>query len=65
MQLISEHGVGFVFQPDDEAGIVNFIKGLTLENRQELIQMGKRARALAEREYSETVLLNKYLELFK
>ena len=63
-KMIDEFGVGFVFAPENADGIVGFLKRLSVDGKQELVKMGIKARKLAERQYSEKVLLDRYLEVF-
>lgn len=62
--LIKDHKIGFAFSPHDTEGITNFFSKVTTINRDELHLMGKKARELAEKFYSEDVILNKYLDIF-
>lgn len=61
--MIKESGIGYVFKPDELEDVTSFLKNLSEEKRAELIQMGIKARLLAENSYSEKVILNKYSEI--
>jgi glycosyltransferase involved in cell wall biosynthesis len=61
--MIKESGIGYVFKPDELEDVTSFLKNLSAEKRAELIQMGIKARLLAENSYSEKVILNKYSEI--
>ena len=62
--MIKEYQVGFVFAPDNQIGIKNFLSNLSIDKKQELREMGERARKLAEDVYSEQVIIKKYSKLF-
>lgn len=60
--LVNEKQLGFVFNPDDEEGIQTFLYRLSPEKRDVLMEMGKRAREVAEQEYAKDVILKKFIE---
>ncbi len=60
--LVKEKQLGFVFNPDDEEGIQTFLNKLSPEKRDVLMEMGKRAREVAEQEYAKDVILKKFIE---
>lgn len=60
--LVKEKQIGFVFNPDDEEGLQAFLDRLSPEKRDILMEMGKRAREVAEQEYAKNVILNKFIE---
>lgn len=62
-RLIEENGNGVCFEPQDRAGLMEYLHGLTLESRRKLGEMGKISRKLAEKKYSKQVILNKYVEI--
>lgn len=63
--MIKEHKIGFVFASDNHLEIKDFLTKLSMDQKQMLREMGKRARKLAEDVYSEDKILNKYSKLFE
>lgn len=61
--LVKEKQLGFVFNPDDENGLQTFLNRLSPEKRDVLMEMGKRARKVAEQEYAKDVILNKFVKV--
>ncbi len=61
--MIKENGIGYVFKPNEIDKVTLFLRELSVERKSELIQMGIKARLLAENSYSEKVILNKYSEI--
>ena len=60
--LAKEKQIGFVFNVDDAEGIKKFLAGISPEKRNVLMEMGHRARMVAEQEYAKDVILNKFIE---
>lgn len=60
--LLNEKQIGYVFAPSDREGIKRFLKNLTLERRNEFNEMGRRARKVAETEYTKQIILNKFIK---
>lgn len=60
--LTKEKGIGYVFEPSDREGIINFLSNLSAKKCAEFKEMGQRARKVAEREYAKDVILNKFVE---
>jgi len=59
--MVKEEEVGFCFSHNDKKGVIDFLNCLQPEIADDLAQMGKRARLLAENKYSEEIILNKFL----
>lgn len=62
-RVIEENGNGVCFEPQDREGLISYLRGLSLENREKLRDMGKISRKLAEEKYSKQTILNKFLEV--
>lgn len=62
-RMIEENGNGVCFEPQDREGLISYLRGLSLENREKLRDMGKISRKLAEEKYSKQTILNKFLEV--
>ena len=60
--IIKEKKIGYVFEPSDRAGIINFLSNLSPERCAEFKEMGQRARKVAETEYAKDIILNKFVE---
>lgn len=61
--LVAEKGIGNVFEPDDEDGLKSFLENLNETKKEELREMGKKAREVAVNEYSKQAILDKFLKL--
>lgn len=61
--LIKENNIGYCFSNNDEAGILNFLDHLNIESLKDLEAMSQRARTLAETEYSEEIVLSKFMKV--
>lgn len=61
-RMIEENGNGVCFEPQDRKGLISYLCGLSLENRDKLRDMGKISRRLAEEMYSKHTILDKFLE---
>ncbi len=62
-RTVEENQIGYCFEPDDRSGIVGLIKSLSTKNISQLIEMGKKARMVAEHNYSKNAILKKFLEV--
>lgn len=62
--MIEESNIGYSFSMDNKEDILNFFNNLTLEKQKELQVKGHQARVLAEKKFSENVILEKYLNVF-
>lgn len=60
--LVKEKQIGVVFRPDDKEGIVGFLASLSKDKQPEFVEMGKRARQVAEEEYAKDIILYKFVE---
>ena len=60
--LIKEKEIGYVFAPEDNAGIQSFLANLSLADLRTIKEMGARARKVAEEEYSKEIILEKFKE---
>lgn len=60
--MVKEKQIGYVFDPTDREGIEKFLSSLSPEKCAEFAEMGKRAREVAEKEYSKEIILNKFVE---
>lgn len=60
---IKENKSGFCFDAEDEAGITRFLQGLSLKKKSDLVEMGRRARYVAENKYSEKIILDKFIKV--
>lgn len=61
--LVSEHKLGWVVEPGDSKALSEAI--VEAMNSQELVDMGKKARVLAESDYSLENIISKYNNLFR
>ncbi len=59
--LVKEKGIGYVFEPSDRQGIVDFLRSLSPKRLSEMKEMGLRARKVAEDEYAKEIILNKFV----
>ena len=62
--MIEESNIGYSYSMNDKDGILEFFNSLTLDKLAELQNKGKQARVLAEKKFSEEVILEKYVNLF-
>lgn len=62
-QMVVENNIGFCFEPGNEQGIIDFLNQLRPEHLDVFQQMGRKARILAEKRYSEQFILQKYLSI--
>ena len=58
--MVEENQIGYCFEPSDTEGLIHVLKNI---NRKELIDMGLRARELAEKKYSKEIILRKFKEI--
>ena len=61
-RTVEENKIGYCFEPDDREEIKEFIQSLSIETLPCLQAMGKKARELAEREYSKDAILAKFIK---
>ena len=61
--LLKEHDVGYCFASNDKKGLLNFFQAISYNYRVEFEEKGRRARNLAEKLYSEHIILKKYSDL--
>lgn len=59
--LIKDYSIGFSFEPEDTAQLTEFFKLLNNSLSESIEQMSLNARKLAECQYSEEIILNKFL----
>lgn len=57
---VRENNIGFCFDPNDHNGIVSFLQGLGEKSKEELSEMGNRAKSVANSKYSESGILDKF-----
>ena len=62
-RMIEENGNGVCFEPHDKEGLLAFLRGLSLESRVKLREMGKTSRKLAEGKYSKQAILDKFVDV--
>ena len=60
--LVKEKKIGYVYEPSDREGIIKFISSLSSEKSADFKEMGQRARKVAETEYAQNIILNKFVE---
>lgn len=58
--LIQEESIGYCFSTEDKKGVIEFLNNLTINSLNQLEEMGKKARIIAERKYSEDIILSKF-----
>lgn len=63
-QLLMDKNVGWIISPGDSDKIVTAVRQL-LADRSVLADMGKRARQLAETEYSAAYSIDRYAEMIR
>lgn len=61
-RTVEENQIGFCFEPDDNDGIISFLKSLNIGDLHKLKEMGVKARSLAESKYSKKAILAKFLD---
>lgn len=61
--LVKEKNIGFCFSPYDKNGIITFLNGLTLDSLYEMEEKGRKARIVVEEQYSEEMILSRYIEV--
>ena len=62
-RTVEENQIGYCFEPDDKKGIQEFIQSLSIDSLPRLQMMGKKARMVAEYNYSKNAILKKFLEV--
>ena len=60
--MIEENGNGFCFEPWNKDGLIDFLRGLSLDHRNQLKEMGQISRRLAEEKYSKEAILRRFVE---
>jgi len=60
-RLVKEENIGFVFETKEQKEILDFLSGINSTCLPELLEMGKKARSLAEKKFSEDIILDKFL----
>lgn len=58
--MVEENHIGYCIEPTDSEGLIHILKNL---QREELLDMGYRARKLAENKYSKEIILRKFQEI--
>ena len=61
--LIQEEKIGYCYDPEDEDGLVRFLKNISTDQLSELREMSLNSRIVAENKFSESIILNKFLEI--
>lgn len=56
---------GFLCTPRDTESLVNALEKIVLMSHQERVDMGRQSRKKIEKEFDETIVINKYLEAVK
>lgn len=59
-RTVLENKIGYCFEPDNLSSIIDYLRNLS---KSELIEMGKRARNIAETKYSKEIILNKFKQI--
>lgn len=62
--LVSEYKIGYCFDETQHDELIEFIDSLSVKDRPKWLEMGQRAKNLAENIYSEQNILAKYKKLF-
>lgn len=57
--MIKENEIGFVFDEDENNGLIDFLNEIKPSDINRLKEMGKKARKLVETKYSKSIILNK------
>lgn len=63
--LIKEHQIGYCFAPTDKDNLLNFFRTINSKKLDEFIRKGRKARSLAETQYTESLILDKYCALIQ
>lgn len=58
--MVKKEKIGYAFSNDDKEGIVELLKSIS---KDELVEMGKRARQVAENHFSKQTILEKFCEV--
>lgn len=61
--LIKEHQLGWVVPPEDPTALIETLKQIALISREELLEIGRRARMIAEQYFTPEKMLPQYLQL--
>jgi len=62
-KMVLENEIGYSFSFNQKAELVAFLDGIGLDWRETLISLGKSSRKVAELKYSESKVLQEYLEI--
>jgi len=62
-EMILKNGIGYVFSFEEEKLIIEFLNNLSLKDIDIFKSIGGKARRIAENEFSEELILKKYLEI--
>jgi glycosyltransferase involved in cell wall biosynthesis len=60
--LVTEEGVGWSIEPNNQKELVDFFKNLKKDNLDQYINMGLKARLLVEEKYDEKIVLRNFQE---
>ncbi|MCC8067845.1 MAG: glycosyltransferase family 4 protein [Clostridiales bacterium] len=60
---VKENRIGYVFDINEREKAIEFLRSLTLKDKEELRRMGKRSRELAEKKYGKDIILKKFLDI--
>ena len=63
--MVKEYDIGWCYEPHSTLGILSFFEQLSQYDNLKLNAKGVRARTIAEEYYSRSVILQKYIHLFK
>lgn len=59
--LIKEYNIGYQFDPGDQEGLLHFFNHLDSNEEISIFEKGANARNLAEEQFSEEIILNKFI----
>jgi glycosyltransferase involved in cell wall biosynthesis len=62
-KMVIEHEIGYVFSFNEKDTFIDFFNGLSLTFDKIFNEMGFKARKIAERDFSEKVILDRFLEI--
>ena len=63
--VLKEHDIGICFEANDIDGLKEFFRKVSLDDLKEFSVMGKKARDIAEKYFSEDVILDKFADAFE
>jgi len=61
-RLVKEENIGYAFEAIDKKEIVQYLSAISTERLSEFLEMGQKARSLAENKFSEKIILDKFLQ---